>query len=362
MLQLTSIKSLFLAKKMSALHSLVVEKINRLTDSSVAVSFAVPPTLMADFAYKAGQYLSIEAPINGAAVRRSYSLSSAPHENRLTVGIKKIDQGVFSSFANDLLKEGDTLKVAPPEGRFVYVPDHANQQLLLIAAGSGITPILSILKTSLEKSASTTVQLIYGNKSPQVTMYQELLIALQEKYNDRLKISWIYSQTNEPNALFGRIDEAIVKYGLNQCHKSPDHAYLCGPEAMIKTAQATLVEAKVAEENIHFELFTASENTPPSAPKENGEVVLSIKTDEESYTLSSTAGKTLLDAALQQKIDVPYSCQGGVCCSCIAKVTEGSAKMENNQILTDDEIEEGLVLTCQAFPTTASVSIDYDDV
>ena len=224
---------------MSTLHSLAVEKINRLTPSSVAISFEIPSALTADFAFKAGQYLSLETTINGEAVRRSYSISSAPHENHLTVGIKKIDQGLFSSFANDVLAEGDTLKVAPPEGRFVFVPNHATQQLLLIAAGSGITPILSIVKTSLEKSASTRIQLIYGNKSPQETMYQDQLISLEEQYKDHFKITWIYSQSNVSDALFGRIDEAIVKYGLKQCDKIPDHTYLCGPEAMIKTAQET---------------------------------------------------------------------------------------------------------------------------
>ena len=347
---------------MSALHSLAVEEIKRLTPSSVAISFKVPSALAADFAFKAGQYLSLEATINGATVRRSYSVSSAPHENRLTVGIKKIDQGLFSSYANAILAEGDTLKVAPPEGRFVYVPNHATQQLLLIAAGSGITPILSILKTSLEKSASATVQLIYGNKSPQETMYQDQLVALQEQYKGRLKISWIYSQSNESNALFGRIDQSIVKYGLKQCDTTPDHTYLCGPEAMIKAAQETLINEGVDQSSIHFELFTASESAAPAGEKAKGKITLSIKADEENYALESSADKTILDAALQQKIDVPYSCQGGVCCSCIAKVTEGSAAMENNQILTDEEIKEGLVLTCQAFPTSASIAVDYDDV
>lgn len=347
---------------MNALHPLAIEKVNRLTPSSVAISFKVPSALSADFAFKAGQYLSLEATINGEPVRRSYSLSSAPHENRLTVGIKKIDQGLFSSFANDVLTEGDTLKVAPPEGRFVYVPKQDINQLLLIAAGSGITPILSILKTSLEKSTSTTVQLIYGNKSPQETMYQDQLIALQDQYKGRLKINWIYSQSNESNALFGRIDEGTVKYGLKQCDKTPDHTYLCGPEAMIKTAQETLINANINQDSIHFELFTTSESVAPSSAKAGGKISLSIKADEENYTLESTSDKTILDAALQQKIEVPYSCQGGVCCSCIAKVTEGSATMENNQILTDEEIEEGLILTCQAFPTSASIAIDYDDV
>lgn len=347
---------------MSALHPLRVEKINRLTPSSVAISFEVPATLSADFAFKAGQYLSLEASIDGEPVRRSYSLSSAPHENRLTVGIKKIEQGVFSSFANNVIAEGDILNVAPPEGRFVYVPNSATQHLLLIAAGSGITPILSILKTALEKSTTATVQLIYGNKSPEESMYQDQLIALQEQFSDRLKIQWVYSKSNEPDALFGRIDASVIKYSLNQTDKIPDHVYLCGPETMINTAQETLINANLAKENIHFELFTASESKAPATAKAGDKISLSIVADDENYTIESSADKTLLDAALQQKIDVPYSCQGGVCCSCIAKVTEGSAKMENNQILTDEEIEEGLVLTCQAYPTSAAVTVDYDDV
>lgn len=347
---------------MSALHPLRVEKINRLTPSSVAISFEVPATLSADFAFKAGQYLSLEASIDGGPVRRSYSLSSAPHENRLTVGIKKIEQGVFSSFANNVIAEGDILNVAPPEGRFVYIPNSATQHLLLIAAGSGITPILSILKTALEKSTTATVQLIYGNKSPEESMYQDQLIALQEQFSDRLKIQWVYSKSNESDALFGRIDASVIKYSLNQTDKIPDHVYLCGPEAMINTAQETLINANLAKENIHFELFTATESKAPSTAKAGDKISLSIVADDENYTIESSADKTLLDAALQQKIDVPYSCQGGVCCSCIAKVTEGSAKMENNQILTDEEIEEGLVLTCQAYPTSAAVTVDYDDV
>lgn len=347
---------------MSELHSLSVEKIHQLTPTSVAISFAVPQALEADFAFKAGQYLTLETTINGAAVRRSYSLSSAPHENRLTVGIKKIDQGVFSSFANDVIAEGDLIKVAPPEGRFIYLPNLATQQLLLIAAGSGITPVLSILKTCLEKNKDTKVQLLYGNKSPKESMYQTELLALQEQYPDRLNINWIYSQTNEPNALFGRIDEAIVKYTLKQLAKSPDQTYLCGPEAMIKSAENTLINEGVEKNRIHFELFTASASAATNVSTKEGSVVLSIKADEENYTIETTANKSLLDAALQQKIEVPYSCQGGVCCSCIAKISSGTATMENNQILTDEEVEEGLVLTCQAFPTSAEITVDYDDV
>ena len=347
---------------MSTHQLLSVQSIDRLTPSSVAISFEVPPALQTDFAFKAGQYLSLESTINGAAVRRSYSLCSAPHEGTLTVGIKKVPQGLFSTYANEEINVGDQLGVAPPEGRFVYVPNGSEGEVLLIAAGSGITPVFSILKTVLAKQAKTKVRLIYGNKSPEEVMFKTELETLEKEHKDQFNVHWVYSQSNEANALFGRIDKSVVNYALNQAEALPDQVFLCGPEAMIETAKDSLETVKIASEKIHFELFTTATAVAPSEAKADGQVELLITTDGEDFTLVTTEDKTLLDAALNQKIDVPYSCQGGVCCSCIAKVTEGSVKMENNQILTEDEIEEGLVLTCQAFPTSASVSIDYDDV
>ncbi|MCH1517672.1 MAG: ferredoxin--NADP reductase [Flavobacteriaceae bacterium] len=348
---------------MSAYHSLIVADIERLTPSSVAISLTIPEDLKKEFAYSAGQYLSLEASINGEAIRRSYSLSSAPHQNKAIVGIKKIEGGKFSTYANDVLKAGDKLQVAPPEGRFVFLPSDKQQHLLLFAAGSGITPLFSILKSALEETKNTSVQLVYGNKSPEESMFKSDLEALATAYPDRLSIHWIYSQSNEANALFGRIDASTVLYALNQGETAPTAAYLCGPEAMIHLVKETLVEKEIAVDKIHFELFTSSAsavNVPSAAA--SGAVQLTITADDATHTVETTSDKTILDAALQQKIDVPYSCQGGVCCSCIAKVTEGSASMENNQILTDDEVAEGLVLTCQAIPTSATLCVDYDDV
>ena len=354
---------IFTAKKKMSTHQLLtVQSIDRLTPSAVAITFEVPETLAPDFAFKAGQYLSLETMINDQAVRRSYSLCSAPHEGRLTVGIKKVPNGVFSSFANDELAVGHQLAVAPPEGRFVYVPNGGEQELLLVAAGSGITPIFSILKTVVEKQAKTNVRLIYGNKSPKEVMFKNEIEALENDHSDRFKVHWVYSQSNESNALFGRVDRSVINYALNQAEELPQQVFLCGPEAMIETAKESLVAAKVDAGNIHFELFTATVAAAPSETNSTEQVALSIIADGEEHTIETTGKSTLLDAALNQKIDVPYSCQGGVCCSCIARVSEGSAKMENNQILTDDEIEEGLVLTCQAYPTSAKVKVDYDDV
>ena len=347
---------------MSTHQLLSVQSIDRLTPSSVAISFEVPAALQADFAFKAGQYLSLETTINGAAVRRSYSLCSAPHECTLTVGIKQVPQGVFSTHANEVIKVGDQLGVAPPEGRFVYVPNGSEGEILLIAAGSGITPVFSILKTALAKQANTKVRLVYGNKSPEEVMFKAELEALEKEHAGQFKVHWVYSQSNEANALFGRVDKSVVNYALNQAEALPDQVFLCGPEGMIETAKESLEAAKVATENIHFELFTSATAVASSEAKADGQVELLITADGEDFTLATTEDKTILDAALNQKIDVPYSCQGGVCCSCIARVTEGSAKMDNNQILTDDEVAEGLVLNCQALPTSAKVKNEYDDV
>lgn len=347
---------------MSAYHSLIVEEIERLTPSSVAISLAIPENLKKNFVFESGQYLSLETQLDGETVRRSYSLSSAPHQAKATVGIKKIDGGKFSTYANDVLKVGDSLLVAPPEGRFLFSPSDQKQHLLLFAAGSGITPLFSILKTALEETEYTSIQLVYGNKSPEEAMFKSALEALATTHPDRFSIHWVYSQSNEPNALFGRIDTSTVLYALNQGKQAPVAAYLCGPEAMIHTVKDCLITKGIAADKIHFELFTASVTTTVPSSTATGAVQLTITADDATHTVETTADKTLLDAALQQKIDVPYSCQGGVCCSCIAKVTEGSATMENNQILTDEEVAEGLVLTCQAVPTSATLHVDYDDV
>lgn len=351
----------FYKKKMSALHSLVVEEITPLTPSAVAITLMLPEDLKDSFNYIAGQYLTLETSINNASVRRAYSLCSAPHENRLTVGIKKVPSGLFSNYANTTLNVGDSLSVGVPQGRFVFHPTADEQTVLAVAAGSGITPIFAMLKSALETSPKTTVHLLYGNKSPEESMFKKALEELEANANERLKIHWMYSQSNEENALFGRIDTPTIRFVLNQMASSPDHTFLCGPEEMIDLAKTTLREQNVGEDTIHFELFTSSTNNAEDLSSSE-KVELTFKVDDSIHRVSSATNKSLLDIALQAKIEAPYSCQGGVCCSCIAKVSEGKAEMENNQILTDDEIEDGLVLTCQAFPKSSTLTVDYDDV
>ena len=353
---------LFLPKKMSRYYSLQIKEIIPLTPSSVALSFDVPEELRSLFTYHAGQYMSLEAQLDGKPVRRSYSLSSAPHEKQWQVGIKKVPLGLFSTHANENLVVGDQLTVSVPEGRFIYSPSKEKELLFTFAAGSGITPILSIIKTALETSKTSKIQLVYGNKSPKETMFKHDIEALQVRFPSRLNVIWVYSQSNESSALFGRIDTAILNYAFNQHDLLPDQVYLCGPEAMLNELQAAVSSKGLSSDQIHYELFTVSVKDKTDVNQESENVQLTITSEEETQTIETTTKQTLLDAALSNDIDVPYSCQGGVCCSCIGKIRSGSAQMKNNQVLTDEEIQEGLVLTCQAYPTSSKVSVDYDDV
>jgi ring-1,2-phenylacetyl-CoA epoxidase subunit PaaE len=346
---------------MSDFHSLEVRHIHRETLSAVSVEFNVPATLQPSFSFKAGQYITIKTTLNGKEVRRAYSLCVPPKENTLRVAIKEVVDGTFSTYANRELTEGTTLEVHLPEGKFIYTPSSHKGAIALFAAGSGITPMMSILKTALEYG--NTVALLYGNKSPEETIFYDELIALAEEYPN-FYLKFIFSQSRTKDALTGRIDGANVNYVLKNQMKATDfsHYYICGPEAMINTVSDTLITNGVAKETIHFELFTASSELNTEAAAISGKSTISITVDDEDFTFDMDTSETILDAALKQKIDAPYSCQGGICSSCICRVTEGKAIMENNQILTDSELADGMILACQAHPTTATIAIDFDDI
>ena len=342
-------------------HKLKINKIHSLTPEASAISFEVPSSIKHHFEYLSGQYISLKATIKGEEVRRSYSLCSAPSEVSLEVGIKRIKDGLFSTYAIQELKVGDLLEVGEPEGRFVYKKEAKNTTAF--AAGSGITPIYSILKSALAEGRETHFTLVYGNKSPGDTLFYEELKKLESELPAQLKILWLFSQSNEKGSQFGRIDSSIVKFVLKNTGQLSTAFYLCGPEAMILEVKDTLLNNSIKENQINFELFTASKITNAAILEASEDkVILEIITDEETNTIKTKASATILDSALNEKIDVPYSCQGGVCCSCIAKITSGSASMSNNQILTDEEVAEGLVLTCQAVPTSEKVVVNYNDV
>jgi ring-1,2-phenylacetyl-CoA epoxidase subunit PaaE len=346
---------------MSDFRPLEVRHIHRETPSAVSVEFHVPEALQPSFSFKAGQYITIKTTLNGEEVRRAYSLCTTPKENQLKVAIKEVMDGTFSKYANRELTEGTLLEVHPPEGKFVYTPSSHKGNVALFAAGSGITPIMSILKTALDYG--NTVALLYGNKSMEETIFHDELIALAEKYPN-FYLKFIYSQARAENALAGRIDGTSVNYVVKNQLKDVDfsHHYICGPEEMIHLVSDTLVSNGVAKDSIHFELFTASTETNAEAEAVSGKTTISITVDDEDFTFDMDASETILDAALKQKIDAPYSCQGGICSSCICKVTEGKAVMEKNQILTDTELADGMILACQAHPTTATIAVDFDDI
>ena len=345
-------------------YSLKVDAVEQLTPNAVALSFEIPDELKQTFSFSSGQYITIKRELGGQELRRAYSISSAPSSGNLTVGIKKMQNGTFSKYANENVKTGDVLEVMPPEGRFAFEPTNSSQTIAAFAAGSGITPIISIAQTVLESNSKSKFVLVFGNQTPKETMYREIILGLQEKYNDRFFVQWVYSKSSEADCLFGRIDSSTVNLITKNKFKDLefDAFYLCGPEEMIETVSTTLKGNGIDEEKILFELFTSSDSEDSLAGDLEGKTKVSIVLDDEEFELTMDKKEIVLDAVLKENIDAPYSCQGGVCSSCIARITKGKAEMVKNQILTDGEIEEGLILTCQAHPLTPSLKVDYDDV
>ena len=352
---------------MSQFHTLSIKSIEKITNAAVAISFVIPEQLKDNFKFKAGQYVTLKTTIGDEEIRRDYSICSSVSSGDLTVAVKAVEGGTFSVFANETLKPGDTIDVAEPNGRFIFEPNEAKTRTVAaFAAGSGITPILSIAKTLLEDEPYSNFILMYGNKSLEDAMFFEQLVELQAFYGNRFHAHFIYSQTREENAMFGRIEKSTVNLIVKNKYKGVtiDSFYLCGPEQMIHTVKDVLVENNIKEKQIFFELFTVPVEAESTATSElpSGQTNIKVLVDDEEFEFEMSQEHTILEATLKQDIDAPYSCQGGICSSCIARLTEGEAKMRQNNILTDSEVAEGLVLTCQAHPTSSSVVVDYDDV
>ena len=348
---------------MSAFYKVNIQEIQQETAFAVSVSFNIPENLKSNFNFKSGQYITLQKEINGSAIRRAYSICSAPQSGDIRVAIKAVENGKFSPYATSLVNVGDEIEITAPEGRFLLNPE-ANKNYIGFAAGSGITPILSMIKTVLETEASATFTLVYGNKSEADTMFHSELNTLKASFSDRFNLHYIFSRENVKNELRGRIDENVTNYFVKNMYKetSFDQAFLCGPEEMIHEVSKTLENNKITKENIHFELFTATVDEEAASEVKEGTTEITVLLDDEKTTFTMEQTDNILAASLRKNIDAPYSCQGGVCSSCLGKITEGKAVMVKNSILTDSEIEEGLVLTCQAYPTTPKVTIDFDDV
>lgn len=352
---------------MKSFHALRVGNIRVETDDTVSVAIDIPDHLKKVFTYKQGQYLTFQKKINGEVVRRSYSLCSSPvADNEWRIAVKKVDQGVFSAYVNHELKEGDILEVMPPEGNFYSeVREGQKKAYCLIAAGSGITPVISIAKTVLSVEKESTIVLYYGNRSKSSVIFRSELGSLIAEHGGRFSVKYIYSREHDNAVLSGRINAALCDRIEKESPDfySADEYFLCGPEEMIFGLKDKFASKGIPKEKIHFELFT----TPVlQLPGENGEmpdiesdVTIIIDGAEFNYRLSSK-GPSVLDASMDAGADVPFSCKGAVCCTCRAKLLEGKVKMAMNFALTDREVEEGYILTCQSHPITGKVVIDYD--
>lgn len=347
-------------------HSLAIKELKKETQNAVSILFDIPSNLKEEFKFIAGQYINIKKNLSGVELRRAYSICSAPNSGELRVAVKAVDNGTFSVFATTILKEGDVLEVSKPLGKFVLETNPKNAKNYLgIAAGSGITPIMAMIKAVLAEEPKSTFTLIYGNKTEADTIFYAEINDLQNKFPAQFKVQYVFSREQKEVAVFGRIDKGNLNFLIKNKFKtiSFDAAFLCGPETMIHTAKDLLIENGLEEHNIHFELFT----TPISAETEThqtfeGICEITVLVDDEETTFEMDSKLTILTAALKEGLDAPYSCQGGICSSCLAKVTEGKAVMDKNSILSDAEVKDGFILTCQAHPTTQKITIDYDNV
>ena len=351
-------------------HSLTIKEINRETEDAVSIAFEVPESLQDQYQYLSGQYLTLKSDINGEDIRRSYSLCSAPSENEWRVAIKEVPNGRFSTFANRELAEGMQMDVMTPTGNFVLKPDpSATKHYVLFAAGSGITPILSIAKTALIEEPNSTVSLFYGNKGFASIIFREEIEALKNTYMDRLRVVHILSRESLGNNLQkGRIDAEKV----DQLYKaflqgiSIDEVYVCGPEQMIIDVKDRTIEQGVDLSKVHFELFTSPSadkqpiSKPTNSPKVESNVTIIIDDEHIGLHLSSN-GQNILDAGHEAGADLPFACKGGVCCTCKAKIIEGSATMDVNYALEPDEVDAGYILTCQAHPTSDKLTVSFDE-
>ena len=352
-------------------HSLQVSDIRQETPHCVSIAFHIPENLQEAYQFRAGQYITIRKTIGGEELRRSYSLCSSPSESDFRIAVKKVKDGRFSSFACHELTVGDSLDVMTPDGKFS--PDierNPGCHYLAFAAGSGITPILSILKTILATDAEASFTLVYGNQSMQHIIFREEIEALKNRYMQRLHVIHLLSREKlEADILNGRIDENKCSQLFDELLSLPSYQqfFVCGPESMILSVKDFLMQHQVDERAIHIELFsTGIQQQRPDwkathATETEQLCTVTIKLDDRTYDIPlAYSGESILDAALKKGADLPYACKGGVCCTCRAKIIQGEVEMEVNYALEHDEIEKGFVLTCQSHPRTERVIVDFD--
>jgi len=355
----------------ATIHPLRVSAVERLTDDAIAVEFEIPLELADEYRFMHGQHVSLRSLEAGDDIRRSYSICSSPASGRMRVAVKRLSGGVFSAYAHDHLKAGDIIEVVTPIGRFNTPLDPAQtKSYAMIAAGSGITPILSILTTILEVEPQSTVTLIYGNRTVQDIMFLEELEDLKNLHPGRFAMYHVLSREEQDVPLLhGRIDREHLEQFFDQLVRADDvdEWFLCGPREMIDTARAMLVERGTEPSHVHSELFHADDVPRPvqvretSATRAEGVSQVTIVLDGRRSTFPlARDGERILDAALHVRSDAPYACKGGVCGTCRAKLINGTVEMEQCFALEQNELDAGFVLACQSHPTSEQVVLDFD--
>jgi ring-1,2-phenylacetyl-CoA epoxidase subunit PaaE len=355
-------------------HPLSIKDVRRETKDCVSISFHLPDDLNASFQFIAGQYVNLRAIVDGEELRRSYSICTAPRSGELRVAIKRVEGGVFSAFANSQLKIGDMIDVMPPDGKFCFTPQHdAKRNVLAVAAGSGITPIMSIITTLLEEEPRSYVTLVYGNRRVRDIVFKEQIEDLRDRFLTRFQLVHVLSQEPQESPIsFGRIDGKKIKTIISNLGSNAQFngAYVCGPELMTDEVIQTLRECGMSADSIHRERFSAG--TSATKPVQKAAVVIDALDNVATAQVTVIAdgiervlrvpfeGVSILEVARAAGIDAPFACKAGVCCTCRAQVLEGKVKMDANFTLEQHEVNRGFVLTCQSHPITERVKISFD--
>ena len=352
-------------------HRLAVDDLYRETSDAISLTFAIPDELADDYAFAPGQYLTLRTTIEGEEVRRSYSICSSPDDRELRIAVKKVDGGAFSSWALDEIKSGDTLDVMTPTGRFgvAHAPDEARIHVGF-AAGSGITPIMSIIRGILAREPKSRFFLFYGNRATSGVLFRQALEELKDRFMGRFSVLHVLSQEEQDlPILHGRLDreKAAVLLRSMVPAEAIDHVFICGPVAMSEEIAATCAEFGIPAERVHVERFVSGLGGKPRpkaviAPSAPPKAIASLIVDGKRKDVPIAEGEAILDAALRAGMDLPYACKGGMCSTCRAKVVEGVTEMDVNYSLEPWELKAGFVLTCQAHPISDRLVVDYDQI
>ena len=352
-------------------HRLAVDDLRRETSDAISLTFAIPGELAEDYAFASGQYLTLRTTMDGEEVRRSYSICSSPDDRELRIAVKKVDGGAFSSWALDELKSGDTLDVMTPTGRFgvAHAPDEARIHVGF-AAGSGITPIMSIIRGILAREPKSRFFLFYGNRATSSILFRQALEELKDRFMGRFSVFHVLSQEEQDlPILHGRLDRDKVAVLLRAMVPAAaiDHVFICGPVAMSEEIAATCTELGIPADHVHVERFVSGLGGRPRpkaviAPSAPPKAIASLIVDGKRKDVPVAEGEAILDAALRAGMDLPYACKGGMCSTCRAKVVEGETHMDVNYSLEPWELKAGFVLTCQAHPVSVRVVVDYDQM